>query len=716
MFNPLALPGVDKYVRKIDPIGQAREQYAQHLHISTGDPIEICRAAVGEMLGSNGVFQTKDPIITYFHRPEGLDRRKEQAPLTEYIYDSLKEGRIIAPTLTVYENPDVRESFTVKYISTNKKERSIAKKAGFAYREAGDLLMYAVKEVEQTGRKRKNNALSGTRLSPSTPLFNPTGHSVLTSICRITSGYGNANNEKLLAGNRHYYNPDIVISNIVSIVTNVDYDLLERVTIQYKLYVPSAQEICELIQYSSDLYWINRRHFEPIRELVDRLDDLQRVAFAYVGDMYHLRVFNEQLIRDLLTEIIQRDESPHPDAMGRIERALSGETEYLFFGHQICRDFTKGIGMKHRENLTDIQLSILASTIDHIEQTVVKYSPLLSVFFATTNVPASVASFPDSIRRSVMISDTDSTIFTVQEWVKWYKGNNRRDPVSISITAAMVFFAACSIIHLLAQMSINLGVARRYISDIAMKSEFEYDPIIPTNLGKHYYGYRHAQEGNIFVQPKDECKGVYLLNSAVPRMLIEKTEAMRFSIMDAVCAGEMIYLTDYLTRVANIEREIVESITKGESTYLRQNTIKDPASYSKGPDESPYQHHQFWNEVFGEKYGMMPSPPYVTLKISLTTSNPTKMTVWLKGMADQSIAMKIGTWIKKKGRTEMTTIQLPTLYLKQTGIPPELIAVIDYDRMIGDLMTSFYLVLETLGYYGRGDKIKRLAYSEHVGF
>ena len=209
MSNPFVLPAAS-YVRDIDPLKQATEQYAQYLHKRTGKPYEQCREFVVRNFKAGGKFEFKDPQVYYLERKENGDREKTYGTLKNFIYDSLNNNQLIAPNFTTYLSHAEKESYLVPYISGNVKARGVAKKAMFRYGQEGNKVMETIKKNEQNNRKIKNNAISGGHVSPSTPLFNPTSHSTLTSLCRTTSGYGNANNEKFLNGNRHYWSPEIV--------------------------------------------------------------------------------------------------------------------------------------------------------------------------------------------------------------------------------------------------------------------------------------------------------------------------------------------------------------------------------------------------------------------------------------------------------------------------------------------------------------------------
>ena len=148
--------------------------------------------------------------------------------------------------------------------------------------------------------------------SAANPLFNPTSHSTLTSNCRMTSGYGNANNEKLLTGNRHYWSSNVTLCNVISIIANSDYEKIGNFITKNNFYVPTVQETMDVIEYSSNVYWRDSRQRKHIWNLVEKLNPLQRAAFVFTGDLYHIRKFNEEyiriFIRKLSTKIV--DDTP----------------------------------------------------------------------------------------------------------------------------------------------------------------------------------------------------------------------------------------------------------------------------------------------------------------------------------------------------------------------------------------------------------------------
>lgn len=708
--NPFVLAPKD-YKRDINIVKHYVEQQAAYLSASTGKDLNTCMNFVKSTLRKGGQFEFKDPKIKYLERNDKGDREEKEGTAWAYISESVKNREIIAPTLTTYLHPDEKLSLLSGFLEENVALRNKAKKAMFEAEVNGDMETYDMKKTEQKNNKLSNNSVSGMHCSPANPIYNETGHSTLTSNCRSTSGYGNANNEKFLAGNRHYYNHHIVLNNIVSTITNCDLELIDSVMAKYNLNYPTVEDTIACIQYSTNLYWWEKHFFKKIEDLVAKLTPTQRAAFVYIGDFYHLKKYNEGFVRNFLTGIIQKVKGRHEG--DPVKFIKSSDEIYVNMAHQICADEVKGYGKKYHE-LSEESVHTVALTVKNIQDTFNRHTDLIKAFWVTTNMPASVAYFPTSVRRAALTSDTDSTIFTVQDWILWYRGHYTMDGGAIALIGAMTALASLTIIHVLALMSANFGIVEKHIHRIEMKNEYRFDVFVPTQLGKHYYANMGCQEGNVFEKHKMEIKGVYLKSSNLPASINKRAQDMMKRITDEVMTisetnPTPIEVKKYITEVADIERMIINSIKKGETEFLKASSIKDAQSYSKEGNDSPYRHHVFWNEVFGQKYGVVPEPPYSTIKVSSIIENQTDLNKWLSTMQDPNIKANIENWIKRTGKSSFGTFNLPTTVLKNTGIPIEIASIINYKKIIIDLCSIFYLILETLGIYLYDDKVARLA-------
>lgn len=706
--NPFVLEK-EEYVRDIAVLDMYVRDQAMNLHLMSGKELSICTAAVKARMKPGGEFEFKDPAVLFLERAENEDRFKQQGTLAAYLMKSIENEELISPTLTTYLNPKVRKSILVDYIDGNVKKRSKAKKEMFKAKMEKNFVLAAIKNNEQTNAKLGNNAISGAHVSPSTPLYNKTAHSTLTSNCRTTSGYGNANNEKLLCGNRHYRTPQIVRNNIISIINNTNYDELDSMMKQYGIRIPSINEMMECITYSTQLYWRNPSELAKIQLLVSRLNGLQRAAFVYTGDLYHLMKYNDETVRVFLTRLSTRVATPHPDPVAFMKQAPE---DHIHLAAQLCPGETRG---KRLDEIVGTPAhAIVASTVENIGKVIQDYAGMIRTLWVTVNLPASVAYFPESIRRSAITSDTDSTIFTVQDWVIWYnKGHLGFDDQSNGLAAAVVFLAAQTITHILARMSANFGIETKRIHQVAMKNEYMFAIFVATQVAKHYYALITCQEGNLYDTPGKEIKGVHLKSSNAPREMIAAAKKMMEDIMNTVMSEKKLNARDLHLIVGKMERTVLDSVARGSHEYFRMAQVKDAASYTKGPTESNYAQYTLWNEVFAPKYGTVDSPPYMCVKVTTGMKSPRSTTEWLDAMEDQAIAGRLRAWLEKNNKKYFGTFYLPEQIVQSTGIPVEILQAIDSRKIAHSATSVFYVILDSLGFGMIDKKLTKLVSDYH---
>lgn len=731
MENHFVKPASD-YKRDLDVLGNYRRDMAIFLSKRTGKPIEDCVAYVQRQTGPGGKFEIVDPALLCLHRDDKGDRGQHETTFTQYLKDIIQNRWLFAPSMTVYEHPDVLPSLLSEYITGNivgrgkvKHEGLEAKMAGQefklkaeAFLAAGDTVqaramsrqaatmeeLEDLKENEQTTYKIANNSLSGGQASASTILHNKSAHSSLTSTCRVATSLGNANNEKFLAGNRHYWSPDCVKANIVSIIGHVDYDLIQKAMDLYGFRAPTVDEVMELILYSTQHYWVNKRQVQEIRLLVEGLNDLERSAFAYVGDMWHLSKYNDAPMRLFMARLSQK--ATLPIELDEAKTFIKGmDNDLKAFVSLLCSKELSGLGLGKLLEQNPDNYCLIGATVKNIHMVLNDYQWLIKAFWVTNNMPASVAWIRDSVRQVAITSDTDSTIFTVQNWVQWYCGKVDFSEEAFAVDYTMVFLATQSIIHVLAQLSTTMGVVAEKLNVLAMKNEFAFSVFSLTSMAKHYFAYKAAKEGNVFSKLEEEIKGVYLKDSNCPPDIMKIVTATMCGVMDSVMAGEKIRITEIMQTVADIEHGIISSVMRAESKYLARASVKDAGAYVN-PGQSPYQHYLLWERVFSQKYGNAPQPPYAAIKVSLDMPNKTAIAGWLEGIQDPHI--KEGLMSQYEGKPNATTLLLPKDVVELCGLPREVLQAMNIRKLVYSTVRPFYLILESLGVFLSNDNNTKL--------
>jgi hypothetical protein len=696
---------IEDYKRDLDVQGAYLKDMATGLARVTGKSFDVCMDYVKRVTAKGGRLEYEDPPMKFVGRDENGDRVVKVATFLTYLNTVQKNQLIMAPSMTVYQNPNQIRSVTSQYISVNVKKRSVSKKEMFKARQAGDEALAEFKNNEQQTHKIKNNALSGAHCSDSTVLFIDTIHSSLTSTCRSAAGYGNANNEKVLSGNRHYWSSDVVAANILAIINHADLDEMAQAMDVYGLRAPTVEETMECIEYSSNLYWRNERKMDTLRRLVSGLSDVERAAFVYTGDLYHLAKYNDAVVRQMLSRLAHRNEEPVENPKDH----LNGLTEEMAaMVSLLCGKYMDGQSLGGFDKFPEDVQNIIGSTAKYLTETLEHYRLLIRVILVSDVMPASMAHLPTIIRRSAITSDTDSTIYTVQDWLRWYSGRVSFEEEAVNVGHAVSFLASASITHILAKMSANMGVDKKQIHQYQMKSEFYFPVFSLTSRAKTYFAFMGAQEGQVLKEPELELKGAVLKGSNSPQFIVDGVRDLIVELLETVKEDKNIQLLDILKRVANLEKTILTAIRSGDISFYKTGEIKTEDSYKLSSSQSPYFHYMLWEEVFADKYGHVDPPPYGVVKVSIDADNRTDFKAWLDSFKDQALRAKLVDFLALHKKDKVTTIMLPRPIVEIGGVPEEIIQGVSSRRMVSNLMEPFYVVLETLGYYALDNNQLRL--------
>jgi hypothetical protein len=342
---------------------------------------------------------------------------------------------------------------------------------------------------------------------------------------------------------------------------------------------------------------------------------------------------------------------------------------------------------------------ILGSTANHLTDAMVAYHPLIRALLVSDVMPSSLASLPTVMRRNAVTSDTDSTIFTVQDWLKWYSGSVSFDEKAVNIGHAVAFLTSASITHLLANMSANMGVSKKQLFQYAMKSEFYFPVFTLTTRAKTYFAQIGAQEGQVLSKPDVEIKGAALKGSASPKFIVDGAKELILEILNTTAEGKKIELYPILNRIANVERHIFDSIERGETNFYKRGEIKSADSYKLDESKSPYFQYLLWEAVFGDTYGHVDAPPYRTIKVNMDVSNATQYKAWLDSFEDLALRDAFIATCQKHGKNRISTIYVPQSITDVSGIPKEIINGVSSRKIVRNLMEPYFIILESLGYY-----------------
>lgn len=709
-INPFTRKPED-YVRDINVIGGAIEQYSLFIYKTyIGRGIDVALNDVVDFVIDefwNGELPFEDPTFYVLDQDENQDRHKAVYTFTNMLKDVIDNNLIMTPTFTQYLPPEQKESVLSRYIVTKLKSRDAEKGLQQEAKRVGNFFQASIHNNNQNNEKILVNAISGNHRSEHSILCDKPVHPVLTSSCRIANGSANSNDDRLISGNRHYYSRNVVLENLASIVALTDIKEVTKAVESYKMYIPTVEDVYEMVERCSKPYWRIIGAKKQIMEFIQGCTDMERAAILYTGDLKSIATYNEALVRDFFDPLINRATvaiEDHERWWGIVDSDTKHQVMALFHDvlgrNKVTDQVTKEHPMYPLIGTTCYQIY---SKLDH-------YKFMINAFFMSKNVPFLISDFPSSIREAGVGSDTDSAIFTVQDWVEWFNDDGNTDiTIENMIKAEAVgFFVSQTTTHNLATLTSNIGVKGEEIFRLKMKNEYLFPVFILTSRAKHYAASMAIQEGVIFEKPDMEIKGVELIGSNLPDISRAEKDYLLKDIITKISNSEEICLTEYLVRAARIEHQIYDSLSLGEPDYLKSARVKEEEGYSKEVQNTRFINYLMWQEVFADKYGDCPEPPYSALSFSITPDTKNKTKLWLDSWEDQERAERMRKWLASRNKDYLGEILLPEGNLLSYGVPSELLGVIDVRKIVAKAMSSIYLILESLEFYLFDDKQNKL--------
>lgn len=699
MTNPF-MQDVDTYQRDLNIRLGTVQQIAKYTALRLGKPYEEILPLVKKEISRNARMKVRDRPMDYLQRIKPGHREKQPLSFLKYLDLAITTGRIISPSMTIYRTAEEEKSVTADWLDENISLRKRSKAEMLRLGQIGDIIGSQLADYDQNAKKIRINSVSGMRGFKGCPLFIQTGHSSLTTLCRAAAGYGNATVERFLGGARHYHSAEIAKANLVAVLTIEDTDRWVEVMEKYQITYPTTEQTFAMVRRSSDPYWSSDEDDAIIKDVIRAMTPLERAVVTYSGDMYHFAIYNPELAKKFISDMIVLQTSEGDvDTKAELKTMSSTDKAYIF---ALSSDIIKGTTLDLLEEQDPVGFKKVGNTARAVKQTLTDYTDLISVLFVPKHLPPTVGNIRDISRTTGIIADTDSTIFTTQWWVEWMTGHMNRGVVEDRVWY-MATFAVCQCIaHSLAQLSANVGVERKYITRLAMKNEYGFPVLMNTNLSKTYAALVSIREGNVFAEYDLDLKGVGLRGSSAPKPILQGIKSLIEDTLHAIDQGKTLSAKEMINRVAQYELEVIRSIKRGEYTYLRSDQIK--------PESTKMPYFDLWQNVFGPKYGTSVEPPIPVVKVSLDITSKSALTEWLESIEDRALADRLDAWLKKYNRKDMKTVYLPHQVIRNCGMPIEIADAANLKKVTYDTCSGFYLVLEACGLFIVDRNYHRLAY------
>lgn len=710
------------YIRDSKYVNNYVRQMATGLAIEFGISIDEAISDIQRWKAEGRFVGCETPKISYFTKDRNDDRIHGESTLTEYLDTCVKNKHILVPTFTAYLASEVRRSPLSAYIVDNVSKRAKAKKISQKARAENDFALFFLKDVEQKNKKENNNSMSGLFSAESSIFFNDTGHNTLTSITRSMASVANALNERIIGGNRHYRDLNSAINNTLAIIESTDMKEVRSVLDEYGLRGPTKEELMSVYRRSMRYYTFDHTVYAKLKPLIEGMTEEQRAAVAYSQDLYHVKKFNRGAVHELLTEFSKAEITQHyedPAAFIHKQDELT-----VSFAHQVCLEEMRGRGKdyngKYKADHPDVKagkvqagdrrvpeetVQLVANVCANINKNIARYKNFFKVFFLTRTVPNNTAFIQDMVRTTVVLSDTDSTMFSVDQWVMDYFGKLDFTSRGFAVAGTIAFISSQVNAHCLAVLSGNMGVSADLIFKLSMKPEFVFPVFIQSPVAKHYFTAKLVCEGDVYAELDMEIKGVHNRNSAIPDSVNDTSHTRMRATIERIMSGRKLSMREEIASMCEQERNILTSLQLGSPEFYKRTSIKTPNSYSvEDPiKNSIYAFHTLWMQVYAKKYGALPEPNYDVVKVPTKLKTKTKFNQWLNSWHDQEMANHFRAWMIDHKKTTLKTMYFSVDFLEGNGLPEEVLGIVDYDKIVLDLTMTRRLMLDSFGLTPRPD-------------
>lgn len=672
-------------------IKHAINQYAIVIKAKTGgDEEEIKKNLVAYFKANKEKFKSRRAKVIIKNKME--DRELKIIPFSSVLKYVQQKNYHFSPSMVAYTNSDEEECVnsigTRLFIDNRKYYKDLRQSV-----PKGSDLWGKYNEL-QNAFKIFNNAQSGAMSSEGTPINNKTGHTSLTSTCRCLTSTANLINEQFIAGNRFYNTPENTLQAIVARIQVTDLKRLENVMEKYKLHYPTVSEVMDRVRYCSSRYWTSAHHMKIIEDFLENISPLMLASILYTLDLVSLFNHNREFVSSFFDEYVE------------VKEPEEGKTEKDYLEPDNGDKYVLAISKLGRKP-SKAQIYALNQHHMYVED---KYSDLINIFFKSPIPPSGLFDVTSAVRDCVLTSDTDSSIYTVDEMIEAY--NSTRDK-EIKLNAVLTYFIRMISVDQHQQLSANLNVSKKNLRMLGMKNEYYFGAYVTTLMSKHYYASQQMVEGVMNEKPDMEIKGVHLKSSKIASNIKAFAQKLMGDTLEAIEHKKKLDAPQTLKEIGDLERTIVDDIQKGDWKWLSRQSIKTRQAYSK-PDASVYFYHEMWERVFSEKYGPAPELPYVGVKMSVDLGSKSKMKEWIESISDVELRQRLETFFQETGRTDLGNIIVPMERLQYIeDIPEEIKQAIDYRTVIKQNLKSVYEVLNSTGLYFMNDSITRLVSDEH---
>lgn len=662
------------------------ENIVESIHLVTNDDKEKIREFVKQDIKQKII----DCSIVNVVRHDG-DLKEKETPLLNLMKELSEKHHIISPAGSVYKRTEEEKNLVSQFMTHLKDIRKKAKKAMFKAKKEKNYTLAENENFRQANAKIKANAVSGIMKSAYNLFYDKGNYNSITSTGRTVVTMSATMIEQFAGGNFCFFNMNDLINHIVLCKRTVpSKESIVECVKHYNLFVPTMEDLLEFLFDSISPYNILLSEIELRKNILNIIKNLSRAEIVYIyyyNNLVHLFMKNENIfkpmIEDMFSDNINSTTSIDPNDMFNVKEELMSVittcNSHLISGKKI-------------EEIPEKYPEIASQIIDignHYQKTVNKLQMLFDVFINNSFIPPSLQTKKNMFRKNILLLDTDSNIFTLINWVKWYKNDEFSDRIENYQISSFVVYLITQVIERTINIFVHqLGVSQEDIGKLSMKNEFLYSVLLLMDIKKNYLGLQTIQEGLLLDKPKLDLKGVTLRSSSVCReSYLWFVDYVTYILNTS--QKSKLNPTDIIQKLVSFENKIRESLYNGETTYLKYTSVRMYENYKK-PESSSWLSAEGWNHIFGKLYDEIKLPTKCPL---LNIHPPSKIYLDDLKQSNTDIHDNIISFYNKYNKYP----KIIAIHPLAEKIPVELIPLIDVRSIIYHNVASAYRILKNIG-------------------
>lgn len=607
-----------------------------------------------------------------------------------YEFLNAQKSKVITPAGSTYKPTVESPSFIAEMVVDKLKERKKVKKKQLAAEAVGDDLEAKRCWYQQATIKINCNSLPGGFGSPFNIFYDKPGYNTITSAarCMIARAYTIA--EQLLGGNFSWFSEEELINHILlNLRARPSDDQIKKTIQRYKLKMIDSMQLIDF--YTETLHrYCPASNLASVDKLVSNLSQLEVSYLFYYCNLRHIMWYNDEVFRGFIHYVFD---------VSKVKIDPNVTAEDIFQQDETILAITTVGLAKEFDNysikiITEERKDLIPKVVAYCKSIERKMHMLDLLFDTFVNTDADIPEVRKkqmTWRNTVIISDTDSEIFTAAEWDDWYRNGIHYDITdeSYQITSLVIYWLHHSVRHACYRYSVFHGVSPEHRRVLAMKNEFLYPIMLLFGIKKTYCGIQAVQEGVILPKPKADIKGQTLRGSSICSTSLEfiqnfiENDVLYPSMKGKLSANALI------DKVLGWEHHILDSIKNGETEFLQITSLKYEREYTNPESTSVFFAWKFWQEVYARDYGDV-QPPAKVIYASLYTPTPGYFQDLEK--MNKRIYKDTIAFMDKHRKFPNAALINPA----SNSIPKEIVPLIDYKQIIYHNCSALYRVLNKL--------------------